>query len=445
MTPTRTTSSRSVAVVGGGASGLATALRLTRAGHDVEVIESDNVLGGRFGIDKLGDRSIMMGGKNIGKRYEFFREFTSAYGNSRYEPFGINASRVKDGQVLTLDSTRRTRSLRALFKAGGIRDLLRLGSLAAKVGLDREAGFLGAKSFMTLSAARDGKPLSAHFGPGLVRNLLRPMTIRMNGAEPDEVFLGTFGTNLALLFDTYDQLSDGIQPALTAFEQRVPVRRNTRVTDLVMENGVVTGLQIEENGTTDVLHYDGVVLAVPAHAAAKVTESSRPDLSALLAKPRYFPSTVVVAEYDRPMFTREVRALAFDDGPCSNAGSYGKNERNIVRYTFSGRAGRVHDVTQEKLDEWISATEDELIKHLGVQRGKRLRTAVRHWNAAYCAYLPFHGDFLSELKTCVADVEGLELAGDYLWGVSIEACSRSGAAAAEKMSTWLEADTRVVR
>src|SRR5688500_9108155 len=101
---------RRVAVVGGGIAGLTAALRLDLLGHDVEVIEADATLGGRFGLDKLGDRPVMTGGKNIGRRYHTFRWFTSELGSDRYESFGYNASRIKDGEVLTLDSERRSQT-----------------------------------------------------------------------------------------------------------------------------------------------------------------------------------------------------------------------------------------------------------------------------------------------------------------------------------------------
>ncbi|MDQ3761959.1 MAG: FAD-dependent oxidoreductase [Actinomycetota bacterium] len=428
---------RRIAVVGGGISGLSAAIRLESCGHDVELIERDDALGGRFGVAKLGDRPVMLGGKNIGRRYHAFRSFVAALGDYQWEPFGINQSTMKDGEVLTLDSSRRSRSLGNIRRMGSVRDLARMVMMAARIRADESNRFLGSNYFTRLSRRHDHAPLSAHFGEALTSTLLRPMTVRMNGAEPDEVYLGTFGTNLALLMDSYDQLKAGIQPALDAIAQRVTVRMNTQVESIVVRDGEVVGLRVAANGKPSAeVSYDGVVVATPAYVTAEILRAEHPTLSKRLAEVRYFPTTVVLVEYDRPVFTPEVRALAMNDGgPCSNAGSYGRQDRHIVRYTFSGRNGRSYsDPSSDRLDEWVGSTEERLIRYLGAGRAQRVRTVSRSWRAGYCAYIPFHGEFLAEVSGAVAKLPGLELAGDYLWGVSLEACTRSGNAAAERLS-----------
>ncbi|MDX6720379.1 MAG: protoporphyrinogen/coproporphyrinogen oxidase [Solirubrobacteraceae bacterium] len=424
-----------VAVVGSGISGLAAAFALENAGYDVDLIEREDRLGGRFGVATLGERPVMMGGKNIGRKYSSFRAFTSALGSHPYEEFGINSSRVKDGQVQTFDSSRVAKSLRNVFKAGSPRDLGRVAGLAMRVKADDANRFLDSPLFTRLADRNDDAPLSAHFGPDITRYLLRPMTVRMNGAEPDEVYLGTLGTNLALILDTFDQLVRGIQPVLDAMARRVTVRLGSHVEGLIVEDGRVAGLRIAQNGSPTAERYDGVVVAAPALAAADVLRSELPELSRRLGEVRYFPTTVALVEYDRPVFTPEVRAIAMDDGPCSNAGAYGQEDRHIVRYTFSGRQARTPEPSQDQIEEWIGVGEERLHSHVPTsRRARRVRSVNRHWARGYCGYLPFHGAFLSAVRGEVAAVSGLELSGDYLLGVSIEACFRSGEQAAARLA-----------
>src|ERR1044072_9186844 len=95
------------------------------------------------------------------------------------------------------------------------------------------------------------------------------------------------------------------------------------------------------DGTTTSLSGRGVILATPAHAAAALTAPILPEVAAQLQSVAYYPVTLVLAEYDRPIFSPHVRAFVFDSRQAlSNAGAYGINDLNLVRYKFSGRAAR---------------------------------------------------------------------------------------------------------
>lgn len=428
-----------VAVVGSGISGLSAALYLERAGFEVDVIERDDRLGGRFGVAKLGDRPVMMGGKNIGRKYSAFRAFMDTLGTFEWEPFGINTSFMKEDEVLPVDSHKRSRSLASIAKLATPRDLARLAAMATRIQRDESNKFLGSKYFTEISREHDHEPLSAFFSEKTVDSLLRPLTVRMNGAEPDDVYPGTFGTNLALVLDFYDQLKDGVQPALEAFERRVNVRCNTVVQSLVVRGGRTTGLLVsQDGGPVEELEYAGVVVATPAYAAAEILREEMPGLSKRLTDVRYNPSSVMLVEYDRPVFTTEIRALAMHDGgPCSNAGSYGMNDRHIVRYTFSGRGAQGRELSPEQLDIWVGEAEQRLTRYLSATRAKPLQRVGKNWPAAYSAYLPYHGEFLADVRHAVDALPGLELSGDYLWGVSIEACTRAGNAAGTRLTEHL--------
>jgi oxygen-dependent protoporphyrinogen oxidase len=434
---------RRVAVVGSGVSGLAAAFNLENAGFAVDLIDREPQLGGRFGVATLGDRPVMMGGKNIGRRYTAFRAFTEALGHHPYEEFGINTSRVKDGQVRALDSSNRAKSLSNVLTMAAPRDLARLVGLAVRIKREDANRFLGSPLTTKLAERYDSEPLSAHFGTEATRNLLRPITVRMNGAEPDEVYLGTFPTNLSLVLDTFDQLVHGIQPVLETMARRVTVRLDSRVEDLLVEDGRVVGLLVSEGDEPAVqLRYAAVVVATPAHAAGDVLRSALPACSRRLDAVRYFPTTVALVEYDRPVFSTGVRALAMDDGPCSNAGAYGREDRHIVRYTFSGLRARDPAPSAEQIDGWIDEGERRLRQYIPESRpAHRVDSVRRRWDRGYCGYVPFHGRFASALRRDVAGLAGLALAGDYLMGVSIEACFRSGEQAAGEISERMLATT----
>ncbi|MFD0363631.1 FAD-dependent oxidoreductase [Nocardia sp. GCM10030253] len=435
-----TSSGSRLAVVGAGIAGMAAALRLHKAGYEVELIEQMDVIGGRFGLDRLGERTVMTGGKNLGRKYSALRGFLAELGATDYEEFGINTSRVFDGKLMTLDSKQSGwDKMRRLRRLAPLPDLLKLAYLGFLVRRAEENRFLGSAAFVRIAARNDDKPLSAHFGARIVRNMFRPMNVRMNGAEPDEVYLGTFGTNLSMIMDTYDQLTEGIAPVTDQLSKLVHVRTGARVEQVITGDGEVIGLGISDNGGPVIENrYDGVILASPAYATAEIVKSGLPTLSELLMEVTYFPAAVVLVEYDRPVFDAEVRAIVLDDGPCSNAGVYGINDLHIVRYTFSGRLARPTP-TDDVLDAWIDEAERRITGLLGVDHVERVNVCKRIWDAAYCAYVPFHGEFLSKVHAEVAATPGLELAGDYLRGAPLEAACRSGIEAAEMLLAQLPA------
>ncbi|MEV0248882.1 FAD-dependent oxidoreductase [Nocardia sp. NPDC050712] len=423
---------RRYAVVGGGMSGLAAAYHLEQAGHQVDLFERDARLGGRCGPDLLGDRPIMVGGKNIGRRYHEVRAFLAAAGADRYEPFGINSSQVIDDKLVTLDNPGLLGKIAHLFRAGSVADAVKTINFGARILADERNRYLDS-AFFARTAAEDG-PVSDYFGAEFTRNVLRPITVRLNAAEPEEAFLGAFGVSLGMVMDRYDQLVDGIQPALAWLEGRVGVRLGAEVTGLVVRDGQVRGLQVAENDRPPVEYeYDGVVLATTARVAAPLLAPHDPELGTLLAGVRYFPSTVAVVRYDQPLFNPTVRSVAFDSGPCSAAGVYGVNDLDIVRYTFSGRTARpAPDAPQ--LAAWIDAAEQRVRTLLHPGPAVRVESTTRTWEAAHCAYVPHHSRFLALVRTALTRTTGLRLAGDYLAGAQLEACFRSGREAAHQLS-----------
>jgi protoporphyrinogen/coproporphyrinogen III oxidase len=429
-----------VAVVGGGFSGLAAAFYLQRAGHDPRVVEQAHTLGGRSAPVRLGGRSIVLGGKNVGKHYSRFREFTRSLGDPSYEPFGINSSRVEEGALVTVDSGRKLASVRTLLSQGSVVDFAKLAYLAARVRASEENRFLGSGYFVSLAERYDGRPVSAYFRPRFCARVVRPLTVRVNGAEPDEVFPGNFGTTVAMLLDSYDQLRPGIEPVLERFEERFAVALGTRAEELVVSDGAVRGLRVRTaEGALREEPYDAVVLATPARAAATLVQGRHRELAELLRDVRYFPAAVIVVEYDRPVFSEDLRAVVFDEGPLTNAGAYGMEDRHIVRYTFSGRAARPLLHSGADPAALLGDAEGRLARWFPVEAAERVHVAQEAWDAAYCAYLPYHSRFLAKLRTALRELPGLGLAGDYVHGASIEACFKAGEACAVEVDTALAA------
>ena len=425
-----------IAVVGGGIAGMAAAEEVGARGHLAEIFEATAGLGGRIAPDDLASREIFLGGKNIGRRYQRFRELFDRRGRGDYEAFGPESGQVWRGRVRTLSFSSPSMRLRLggrmmlRGQVGGGRRFLRL---ARQVRQDPESAHLGDRFFEDLALETGDPTIPEYVGTALCQDVVRHMTVRMNAAEPEECHLGNMGTNLGLVVDRFDQLAgtalgDWIRAvrAAHATHTNMPIAGLTRKGERI---GGIVGADGDER------RFDGVVLALPAHAAALVIGEQEAVLSSLLCTIRYFPVGVVVAEYDRPAFPEAFAALTAPAGMAlSNAGSYGLRDRHVVRYTFSGRSARER-ISPDLFDPeaLLGEAEGFLGHHAPVAQARRVGFAARAFQPGLCAYRQDHAAFLREARARLSALPGLALAGDYMRGASLEACVRSGQEAAEQV------------
>lgn len=409
-----------IAVIGGGVSGIATAFYLAQAGLDVDLYEANDVLGGRVACQKLGERWIDMGGKNIGQRYSHFRSFLDAIGPFEFEYFGLNSGQQVGNKIVALNKDRSTlHNLLQVSRRVGMRGIHHLMRAAYCIYQDRRQGFLNTPFFNRLADRYDKHPLSYYFSPKTHDFLLRVLTVRMNGAEPDECYLGNFGANLNLLMDNYEQLKSGMHSWLDAFthcSKKINIHTGCPVQSIAC-SGNRWVLQVANHAA----EYDRVVLALPAQQAATLLAPVSPQVSALLREIRYYPVATAVAEYEHDVFTAQNRAMVFPvSSPLSNAGAYGTHDLNLVRYTFSGRAARTAFTQGLAETELIERAEKELSTFFNIAGNRRRRHAYRQIPEGLCAYSAFHHQRLRQIQSSLP--ANIFLTGDYWRGVSIEAC-----------------------
>ena len=426
---------KTYAVVGGGASGIATAYYLQQQGFKVELIEQGERLGGRIATCQMGDRQIAMGGKNIGKGYHLFREFTEAMGDNPYEFFGLNSSQVRNGKIVTLDGSKRWQGILQLLGSFNLKDLFRFLQMCLAIKRNEDNGYLGGSYFNSL-IKRGDNIVSNYFGKKLCQRLIRPMSVRMNGAEPDEVYVGNLGSNIRMILDTYEQLSDGIDPVLDQLSQTISVRLGTTVKSLLVNDNRVMGLEMVDQDGVHQKQYDGVILATPAYVTAKLVAASSPSLAEILRQVNYYPVMVIVAKYNRNIFSEQTRALVFSpEEPISNAGSYGINDRHIIRYTFSGRAARPYIESDMDAAELLEMGEKILNRYIPVDASERIEFVSQRMPKGLCAYTHNYPEFYNNIQTQLNTLPGLDITGDYIQGASIEACFRAAKASVERVTT----------
>lgn len=418
---------KTLAIIGGGISGIAAAYYATQSGWQVDLYEADDRLGGRIGCTTLNGRNIEFGGKNIGRNYDRFRQFTSAIGQDQYEEFGLNSSRSIGGRVANFNKDHsRLRTITQVFRLCGARGLAQLLPLVIALKRDPRQGFLHSRHFDQLAERRNDPTLADVFARQCAVNFIRTLTVRMNAAEPDECHLGNFGSNLGLVLDSYEQCVGGMASVIDAFSEHVASSVSILLNQTVSAiSRIGKDVRVSSQGHQGTLmkRYDHVVVALPSPQAAGLLGNERPDLSDTLDHVRYYPVAVGIAQYRHDVFTPDRRAMVFGtESPLSNAGAYGINDLNIVRYTFSGRAAREIISEATTKESALDIAEQILAPHFQVRDQVRDGSTFRFLRTGLCAYSAHHGQLLETLRTLTPVSDGISLTGDYWRGASIEAC-----------------------
>ena len=416
-----------VAIIGSGISGIAAAYYLLKKGYEIDLIESSSDIGGRIGSVQWGEKWVDFGGKNIGYNYKLFREFVADQGDFHYEYFGVNTSKVVAGKIVTINREKNLKSLLNTLKLANPFDLIKLFYLVKRIKKNPDEGFLGNPFYNKLSKKLDHKPLSNYFSDKCCNNLIRPMTVRMNGAEPNECFIGNFGSNLKIAFDKYDQIQEGMHSVIEAFSSKVNIRTNIMVTDVIIKNNEIQGIKItNQDNQEESLFYDKVVIATPAYAASKILKSTLPIICNYLDDIRYNPVAIMITEYQNQVFDSDVRAMVFDRNfALSNAGAYGIKDLNLVRYTFSGEAARAVINYNTSAEELLKIVEETMPDKFNIKDNKIINSIHRYFDKGLCSYSSHHHDNLKQIQNNLSSIKGLSLTGDYFSGVSIESCFKS--------------------
>lgn len=430
-----------VAVVGGGISGIAAAFYLTRRNIKVDLYEAEERIGGRIGSELLNGRWLDFGGKNVGKNYRLFRDFVGACGLHDYEYFGFNTSQIVDGKVVKInkEGAKLLNTLR-FMRLCGLDGIRKLYPHVQAIQKDRSEGVLNSDYFIRVAEQYDHLSLAGYLKEPCVSHVVRPVTVRMNGAEPDECYPGNFGSNLALVLDSYEQLKTGMHGMLDAFQEfavngSLRILSGHRVTSLSRDPGSpLIKLGYLHEGVAGTAAYDRVISALPAIRLSVLLDSLLPDASALLRKVRYYPVAIAIVKYHRAVFTSSQRAMVFDHTyPLSNAGAYGINDLDLVRYTFSGRVARSVISGSSVPEEVISLGEKIAGPWFTISDNKRESFAYRYIAEGLCAYSPMHHRLLHEIDQKLDQFAGFGATGDYRRGASIEACFRAAGECVDKL------------
>jgi oxygen-dependent protoporphyrinogen oxidase len=235
---------------------------------------------------------------------------------------------------------------------------------------------------------------------------------------------------------------DGMQSLAVAVANRLPpssVRLDSPVTRLAPRSG--GGWDLSIGGAAGPESFDAVIVALPAHAAARLVQPfDEPLGSALLAIP-YASSAVVVTAYKNSQLSRPLDGFGFvvPDVECRPilAASFtsvkfinrAPPDWSVIR-VFLGGAARPELVSAAD-DELRTIAKSQLAELIGA-RGEPAVARVARWTCAMPQYHLGHLERVAEISARVKAWPGLELAGNAYQGVGVPHSIHSGEAAAER-------------
>ena len=243
------------------------------------------------------------------------------------------------------------------------------------------------------------------------------------------------------LFLSFD---DGMQTLTDALAARLPaggVRLNTKVENISRE-GSGSGRWLVRTNGGEVLRAEGVCVALPAHAAARLLGDVEGALARELDEIPYASTATVNLAYRREDIPHPLDGFGFVVPHVER--------RSLIACSFSsvkfaGRAPEGHALLRafvggalqpEMFDradaEIVNGVRRDLRLLLGVER-EPLFAHVEKWPRSMAQYHVGHLDRVARLRDRLALLPGLHLAGNAYEGAGIPDCVRAGETAALRL------------
>lgn len=459
-----------VAIVGGGITGLAAAVRLrdrAPAGTEITVYEQSGRLGGKLRTGELAGGPVEFGAESFLMR----------------DPAGGESAAVTLARRLGLAGAivHPTVGQAALVVDGGLRPVPG-GTL---VGVPGDLDKVAAVARPAAAADRDGgAPLLPpdadvsvgalvrdRLGDEVVDRLVDPMLGGVYAGRADDLSLVTTMPALARAARVEHTLVGAVRAAQAAAprapgapvfgtlagglstlveaaarESGATIRRDAAVREL---HRTPTGWRLTVGPTRDpeFVEADAVLLAVPARPAARLLAGPAPEVATAVGGLDYASVALVTMALPEPELPELSGFLVpATEGLLIKASTFFTTKWGHLRRPdglalVRASVGRYGDEASLQLtdDDLVATVHRELSKVLGTPLPTPVARHVQRWGGALPQYTPGHLGRVAAARTALrAAHPTLALAGAGYDGVGIPVCVRSGETAAEEIITALE-------
>ncbi|MGW3292764.1 protoporphyrinogen oxidase [Streptomyces xiamenensis] len=454
-----------VIVIGGGIAGLAAAHRLGGSGVRVTVLEAEPRFGGKLRTGEVAGLPVDLGAESILARRPEAIDLAEAVGlgGALHPPAPVGA---------------------AIWTGGALRPMPKghvmgvPGTAAALTGVLSDTGLARIARDSELPPLRVGEDVgigalvAERMGPEVVDRLVEPLLGGVYAGDAYRISLRAAVPHLYEAARTHDSLLAAVRavqgrqeearegkpagPVFNGIEGgvgRLPeaVAAACRAAGATLESGVaVTGLRRTARGWAAQLAdgrsltADGVILAVPASAAARLLAAEAPAAGRELAALDYASMALVTLAFRRADLARLPRGSGFlvpaVDGRTIKAATFtsakwgwaaaADPELFVLRASI-GRYGESAPLQWEDADLVRAALAD-----LGAATGlaaEPVDSLVTRWYDGLPQYQVGHVAWAARVRGYLAALPGVRLCGASYDGIGIPACVAGGTRAAEEL------------
>jgi len=435
-------------VIGGGLAGLSAALRLQRAGARVVVFEALEQLGGRAVTIEVDGHRVDAAAQLFGTMYERFASLLL-----RLDMVGSMAA-VPGRDALWRDGRAHEvvyGSVASMIASGGLpfRTKLRLGSTYVPF-LTRHARSLRvAAPELAADAGLDGESIAEwgarELDDAFVASLAYPQLAAYYGSEPAETsagfyhILARYGMDVSLfaIAGGVGRVAHRLGEVIAADEGEIRLAQPVRTL-----RAVGGRVEIATGGGEET--FDGAVCAVPASLALEILRDAPVALEDWLRGVRYRPAVTLALLLDRPVGVRYF-GLSFPAGEAGRVAAIAVQENKAGAVVPAGKGLLVAFATPPAAEELVELEPRDVLERMlpdvvrafpGVDRHVE-RARVFRWPVGSPTFYPGYLTRLAAFRRTDLEPPAIALAGDYLYGPSVEGAVTSGEAAADRLARRL--------
>lgn len=259
-----------VVIIGAGIAGLGAAHYFQKKGHEIQVLESSERVGGRaISYQRPGTQDIV----DVGTQY-YHSSYRRALAFINEAGMESNLRKIRGYTRIYDDNLKRGSFLfnRYLpwYQSFGVGGNLQLGYYLAKTFIKYE---MDPYALNYYAKADDVNAVVDNSSSAIYKSIIQPLTQVGALSEPKEMEVSLHHMNRLIhiiLFTEYLSLTGGVSSLHSAMSKRVPVSLESPVLGLVEEKGKVIGVQLENN----VIKADHIVVATTPPVASKIVPES---------------------------------------------------------------------------------------------------------------------------------------------------------------------------